>query len=86
MLVASGSRSEYELSLLGRRDVFTVCTNVEIQLRARELVTPPPRPCLGRPLPAVSDFCIQIQKKKQTNKQKKALLEPVKDGTFMNPH
>lgn len=31
---------------------------------------PSPRPCLGRPLPAVSDFCIQIQKKKQTNKKK----------------
>lgn len=76
---------KYEHMLLGCRNVFTVCTNVEIQLRVREYVIqqPSPRLCLGRPLPAVSDFVYWYRKK---TKQKKALLEPVKDGTFMNPH
>lgn len=46
---------------------FSVWTNVEIRLRAKESVTPL-HPCLGRPLPAVSDFCIQIQIK--INKKK----------------
>lgn len=63
---------------LGCRNVLTVCTNV--QKRWKKMSPSPLSPF--RPSPCLLWVILYTETKKKPT----ALLEPVKDGTFINPH
>lgn len=65
----SASGSEYKLRIWSCRDAFFRLYKCWDSVEGERIRHPDPlHPCLGRPLPAVSDFCIQKQRKK-TNKK-----------------